>query len=424
MKATGQLLKSRREALKISIAEVSISTKITSRMLQAIENGDMDLLPARTFLRGFVKSYATYLKMDVEQVLKSFNAEMTALEPQPIVATPGESEPRVEAPALTTSESSGDGGPSLMPEGVSILKKAGLGLGLAVLVALIVMVYGLVQKYEREGQVEEPPASLTKIESETSPETKAAPKTVEVEPSKPKVEAKTEPEVKAETPKGEESKASPVAEATPKPSPTEAKPTPVETKPETLKVADKPPETKPSPEAAKIPDKPVEAKPTPDTPKLAEKPAPKPPETKSAVSETKPAENAQAPTPKPPTKVEPPVPKPTEVAQPKVEPKKPEAKPPEESKPGTETPTTRAAATATGTQEIIIEALDKVDIVFRVNNGQSKKVSLQPDQVHTIKAVGQVAIEMSDGGAVNIIHNGRDVGVPGDLGRPKKLSLP
>lgn len=352
MKATGRLLKERREALKISLAEVSISTKITSRMLAAIEAGNLELLPARTFLRGFVKSYAAYLKMDTEQVLKVFNEDMAALEPPPPAPTTEPAPataPRVESPGPKSNVR------DFIPEGISNFKKAGLGLGLVVLLGLISVVYQLVQKYEREGQVATPPPTLSKIEQ---------PKEEAPEANPPKVEPEDAP-----------SEAQAVEAVNPE----------VE------------------PKAAEV--KPAETKPVAPAPK-EESPKAPPVETQKPVAEVKPP---PSPTPAPVA-----VPKPAPAAAPPAAPTA-ETKPVAESKP--------AAAPGT-TQEIIIEALDKVDITFKVNNGQPRKVSLAPDQVHTIKASGIVAIEISDGGAINIIHNGRDVGVPGDLGRPKKIQLP
>ncbi len=73
--------------------------------------------------------------------------------------------------------------------------------------------------------------------------------------------------------------------------------------------------------------------------------------------------------------------------------------------------------------EIIVEALDVVEIEFRVGNGDMKRITLKPDQIHTIKALGPVILNLSDGGAVNLIHNGRDKGVPGDLGKPKRIKI-
>jgi len=76
MKITGELLKSERIHKNLSIQDVAHALKLSSRIVQAIENGNVDELPAKTFVRGFVKSYADYLKMDSEIVLKQFHEEM------------------------------------------------------------------------------------------------------------------------------------------------------------------------------------------------------------------------------------------------------------------------------------------------------------------------------------------------------------
>ena len=56
MKKTGQLLKGKRESVNLSISEVALATKINPKILTAIENGDEAGLPAKTFLKGFIRS--------------------------------------------------------------------------------------------------------------------------------------------------------------------------------------------------------------------------------------------------------------------------------------------------------------------------------------------------------------------------------
>ena len=51
-------------------------------------------------------------------------------------------------------------------------------------------------------------------------------------------------------------------------------------------------------------------------------------------------------------------------------------------------------------------------------------LSLAPTEVHTIHADSPVVFDFSDGGAVNIILNGHERGVPGDLGKPKQVTVP
>ena len=73
MKRTGEILKKERESQGLSLHEIGLSLKINSKILKAIEEGNSTQLPAKTFLRGFVQSYASYLKLNVEDVLKVFS---------------------------------------------------------------------------------------------------------------------------------------------------------------------------------------------------------------------------------------------------------------------------------------------------------------------------------------------------------------
>ena len=88
MKITGELLKSERIKKDLSIQDVAYALKLSSRIIQAIENGDTDELPAKTFVRGFVKSYADYLKIDSDVVLKQFQEEMGSTHPVPKTMAP------------------------------------------------------------------------------------------------------------------------------------------------------------------------------------------------------------------------------------------------------------------------------------------------------------------------------------------------
>ena len=83
MKITGELLKSERIKRDLSVQDIGYALKLNSKIIVAIENGDLDQLPAKTFVRGFVKSYADYLKIDSEIVLKQFQEEMGSTRPLP-----------------------------------------------------------------------------------------------------------------------------------------------------------------------------------------------------------------------------------------------------------------------------------------------------------------------------------------------------
>jgi cytoskeleton protein RodZ len=74
--------------------------------------------------------------------------------------------------------------------------------------------------------------------------------------------------------------------------------------------------------------------------------------------------------------------------------------------------------------EILIEALDNVDIEAVIDGETARPLKLKAEQVQTIKAKRRVTLRLSNGGAVNIVVNGIDRGVPGDLGKPLKVDLP
>lgn len=105
MKITGELLKSERIKKDLSIQDVAYALKLSVRIITAIESGDTDDLPAKTFVRGFVKSYADYLKIDSDAVLKQFQEEMGSTHPVPktIAVAPGTT-PIAETPAQTSSK--------------------------------------------------------------------------------------------------------------------------------------------------------------------------------------------------------------------------------------------------------------------------------------------------------------------------------
>ena len=80
METLGDYLKSKREAQNITLDEVSQATRIRRTILEAIENNDYDLIPPKVFTQGFIKSYASYLGLDENDVIKRFYEIMESRE--------------------------------------------------------------------------------------------------------------------------------------------------------------------------------------------------------------------------------------------------------------------------------------------------------------------------------------------------------
>jgi len=69
---TGALLKQVREAYRVSLRDVSQKTKIGLQYLRAIEEDDFARLPALVYASGFVGEYAKCLKLDPQQVSRTY----------------------------------------------------------------------------------------------------------------------------------------------------------------------------------------------------------------------------------------------------------------------------------------------------------------------------------------------------------------
>ena len=72
MTSFGSRLKEERERRKISLDEISMSTKISSRLLQALEEDHFELLPGGIFNKGFIRAYAQHLGLDEDRVIAEY----------------------------------------------------------------------------------------------------------------------------------------------------------------------------------------------------------------------------------------------------------------------------------------------------------------------------------------------------------------
>lgn len=375
MKRTGEILRQAREAKGLSINELALSLKINSKALTAIEEGDLSKLPARTFLRGFVQSYAQALKIDVDEVLGVFAEEMGTTRPQPMPA-PSATAPNVPGPLPANPLKAVPDTPVAPPIASPAMSRVPVADGglkelqesnrlrivlfsslVVVLVMLIIGTKKVIDRYQREKETAEIVVS--------NPLEHAPDETPEATETEPPASAEKPVEKTVET--SAEKPADPAAE---KSSP------PVEKAKPSIPV---------STFAPLMPTNPIPMR--SESPAMIMKKAPPPP-----PAETKPAEPE----------------KPEEPAKPAVAEEK---KPAEPAKPAPKK-----------SIELIIEALDSVDVEYVGGTGPSQKIRLEADQVHTIRSKSGLKLTVSNGGAVNLILNGRDIGVPGGLGSPATLT--
>ncbi len=82
MKLTGEYLKKHREAKNISLEQASLVTKIGVTTLKAIETSNFKKLPPKSYLRGFVFSYGSFLGVDKDKLSQLFAEEMGSTNPE------------------------------------------------------------------------------------------------------------------------------------------------------------------------------------------------------------------------------------------------------------------------------------------------------------------------------------------------------
>jgi len=71
----GERLREHRLELKLSVEEAVQATKINRKYLEAIEQGNYKQLPGEVYVRNFLKKYAEFLQLDVEEVIGQYAKE-------------------------------------------------------------------------------------------------------------------------------------------------------------------------------------------------------------------------------------------------------------------------------------------------------------------------------------------------------------
>lgn len=68
----GTSLRQLREQLGIDLKTIAAQTKINPRILESIENEELDCLPAPVYLKGFLKAYARVLNIDPQRLIEGY----------------------------------------------------------------------------------------------------------------------------------------------------------------------------------------------------------------------------------------------------------------------------------------------------------------------------------------------------------------
>lgn len=77
-KTVGEILRTAREARKLSVEQVNRETKISVQTVSALEQDDFGAFPSETYLKGFVRTYADFLGLDGNRLWSMIGARSGA----------------------------------------------------------------------------------------------------------------------------------------------------------------------------------------------------------------------------------------------------------------------------------------------------------------------------------------------------------
>jgi hypothetical protein len=77
MPTVAEQLRAAREERKLSVYDVAEATKIKTDHVRALEEGNYDAFPAPVYIRGFVRTCAKLLKLDIGKLMADLDAELS-----------------------------------------------------------------------------------------------------------------------------------------------------------------------------------------------------------------------------------------------------------------------------------------------------------------------------------------------------------
>ncbi len=110
MGTLGKYLQEARVARGIDLREAAQQTRINAQYLRALEEEDFSKLPGDVFVKGFLKSYGKFLRLDEQEIMERYaeiEQESTSASPPPVRTVP--------AAVATTAEEKVDHAPSKFP---------------------------------------------------------------------------------------------------------------------------------------------------------------------------------------------------------------------------------------------------------------------------------------------------------------------
>lgn len=199
MSSVGETLRRERLRRELSLEQISRETKISARLLEAIEKDQFDLLPGGVFAKSFVRQYARFLRLDEDELAAEVEKVVNPVVDLPSFASAAP-QPVFKVPRMVEWEGAGSSNSSVLP-----------ALALVVAVMLVCSaVYAWWQRSRRPAPSTQPVTAAQKVRA-------SAPKPAEPPTVTPAVahspETATRTDVSTPTPPSENAAASQEAPA-------------------------------------------------------------------------------------------------------------------------------------------------------------------------------------------------------------------
>jgi cytoskeleton protein RodZ len=81
----GSSLREARLRQGVDLVEAEAATKIRSKYLHALEDEQFEVLPAQTYVKGFLRAYADYLGLDGQLYVDEYNSRYVGAEEEPVL---------------------------------------------------------------------------------------------------------------------------------------------------------------------------------------------------------------------------------------------------------------------------------------------------------------------------------------------------
>ena len=79
----GDILRRERQLRGLTIHEASMTTKLAVKYLEALEANDFDVLPGGVYNKGFLRTYATFIGLDPEEMVNHYLFELSSTHQEP-----------------------------------------------------------------------------------------------------------------------------------------------------------------------------------------------------------------------------------------------------------------------------------------------------------------------------------------------------